>query len=551
MSRALTAEQRAAVAARKGSRLLTAAAGSGKTAVMAERFAASVRDDGVEVGAILALTFTEKAAGELRERIRARLAESVGAEEARAVDGAWIGTIHGCCARILRSQPLAAGLDPRFVVLDERGAARLAAAAWRGALDAWIAARGAPAIDLAAAYGQMLQPMVLDAHGALRSRGLASPRLAIPPAAPPPDALRAALADACVAAGRSLAGARDGERVRAAHAALEACVALLAQDGIPLPGRLAAAELGNGAKALTSAECAAYREAWRAYRAACADHHGRAALILLDDLLDRFARAYASAKAGRAALDFDDLELGVRDLLAADPAARRRWAERFALIMVDEFQDTNRLQLDILEALERDNLFAVGDELQSIYGFRHADVRVFRERREALGGGRVHGLTASFRAGEELLDGLNATFDLELGDRYAPLRAGRPAANGDGVMRLFDPDPPAGAPPVELLLVDAAGWEEHDLGLPLADVQPARRAEARVVAQRLREEVDAGRRPGDLVVLVRATASLRLFEQAIEERGLATYVVGGRGYWTQEQVRDGLAYLTALANPAR
>ena len=118
-------------------------------------------------------------------------------------------------------------------------------------------------------------------------------------------------------------------------------------------------------------------------------------------------------------------------------------------------------------------------------------------------------------------------------------------------LRLFDPDPPAGEPPVELLVTDTRGWEEHAprLGLAALAEQPWRRAEARLVAHRLREEVDAGRRPGDVVVLVRATASLRLFEQALEDQGLPTYVVGGRGYWSQEQVRDGLAYLAALANP--
>src|SRR5439155_15167391 len=76
-----------------------------------------------------------------------------------------------------------------------------------------------------------------------------------------------------------------------------------------------------------------------------------------------------------------------------------------------------------------------------------------------------------------------------------------------------------------------------------------RRAEARAVAQRLRDEADAGRPYRDLVVLVRATASLRLLEEALEEQGLPTYVVGGRGYWSQEQVRDGLAWLAVLANP--
>src|SRR5829696_306615 len=223
--------------------------------------------------------------------------------------------------------------------------------------------------------------------------------------------------------------------------------------------------------------------------------------------------------------------------------------------MVDEFQDTNRLQLDLLEALERGNLFAVGDEFQSIYRFRHADVGIFRERRERLGAGRVRGLRANFRSAPELLDALNAAFAPVFGERFQPLVAGRereaaPAA-GSGELRLFDPDPPAGAPPVELLITDTRGWDEHagDLGLVALAEQPWRRAEARLVAHRLREEVRAGRRPGDVVVLVRATASLRLFEQALEEQGLPTYVVGGRGYWSQEQVRDGLAYLAALANP--
>ena len=277
-----------------------------------------------------------------------------------------------------------------------------------------------------------------------------------------------------------------------------------------------------------------------------------AALERLDDLLDRFGTAFAAAKDARAAVDFADLELRVRDLLA-DPAARRSWAERFELIMVDEFQDTNRLQLDVLEALERDNLFAVGDELQSIYRFRHADVTIFRERRARLGAERVRRLARNFRSREPLLDVLNAAFGAELGEAFAPLVAGAPAVDPEGPLRLFDPDPDpvAADPAVELLITDTRGWEElePELGLAGFATQPWRRAEARLVAHRLRGEVDDGRRPGDIVVLVRATASLRLLEQALEEQGLPTYVVGGRGYWSQEQVRDGIAYLSALANP--
>ena len=95
--------------------------------------------------------------------------------------------------------------------------------------------------------------------------------------------------------------------------------------------------------------------------------------------------------------------------------------------MVDEFQDTNRLQLDVLQTLERDNLFAVGDEFQSIYGFRHADVTIFRERRAALGEGRVRPLTANFRSREELLDVLNGAFAPQWSERFAPLLAGASA----------------------------------------------------------------------------------------------------------------------------
>jgi len=571
---AWTSEQRAAIADRERSSLLAAGAGSGKTAVMVERFAEAVLHDGVAVGAILALTFTEKAAAELRERIRRRFGELGEPEHARAVDAAWIGTIHGFCARVLRSQPLAAGLDPRFTVLDEAAARRLAASAFETALERWTDECGGPAIDLAAAYGRDLGPMVTSAYATLRSRGETRPRLSLPPEQPPPDPTRLAAAAARAAAALRAAPG-NGARVMAALEALEACERVTragdgpprtgAGDGPPptgtgdgpprtgrgphppLPAALDAARLPSGAKALEHDDCAAYRAAWEEYRAACVDHHARPALALVDELLDRFGAAYADAKAARAGVDFEDLELRVRDLLAGDEALRARWAERFALIMVDEFQDTNRLQLDVLEQLERGNLFAVGDEAQSIYGFRHADVGIFRARRAALGAHAVRGLTVNFRSRPEILDVVNAAFAPLLGPGFTPLLAGR----GPDELRLFAPDPPE-EPRVELIACETTGWEEREAELGLACVanQPWRRAEARAVAARLRAEVDDARRAlRELVVLVRATSSLRLYEQALEEQGLPTYVVGGRGYWSQEQVRDGVAYLSLLANP--
>src|SRR5271168_5176840 len=125
MSGALTDEQSQAVTRRSEALLLSAAAGSGKTTVLVERFVAAVREDGIAPAKILAITFTERAAGELRGRVRARLLELGEREAARDTEGAFVGTFHGFCTRLLRAHPLAAGLDPDFAIIDEAIAARL------------------------------------------------------------------------------------------------------------------------------------------------------------------------------------------------------------------------------------------------------------------------------------------------------------------------------------------------------------------------------------------------------------------------------------------
>ncbi len=126
-----------------------------------------------------------------------------------------------------------------------------------------------------------------------------------------------------------------------------------------------------------------------------------AACVLLGDLLVRFGEAYDQLKRERASVDFDDLELLAQELLNEREPVREEWSHRFDLLMVDEFQDTNPRQLAILRALDRGNLFTVGDELQSIYGFRHADVSLFRTRRNELSErGASLSLTRNFRSDE-------------------------------------------------------------------------------------------------------------------------------------------------------
>jgi len=545
--RSFTAEQSAAIRDRSGSLLLEANAGSGKTSVLVERFVRSVLDDGVTPSRILAITFTDRAAGELRARVRERFVELGRRDEARETEAAWVSTIHGFCARLLRAHAIAAGLDPAFGVLDEAAARVLRDGAWDAALAALLdGPRGAAGLDLVAAYDvDRLRAVIAGVHDALRSGGQTRPRLPQPLRGADPHALRAPLAGAHAVVAAELALAGDGQRVGEGRAALQRCADLLdaLSDGELAPGAaLDTLALGSGASALKTDPCDRYRAALESYASACRDQRAAAVIELLDGLLGDYAGAYADAKRAHAALDFDDLELFARDLLEREPALRRSYAERFDRVMVDEFQDSNPRQLALFEALERDDLFVVGDEQQSIYGFRNADIEVFRARRGALSSaGRVATLRTNFRSRGAILETINAAFGPLLGTGFVPLLEGR------------EPEP-GGESLVELLLTDQAGWNADgddavDLGeLPRA--QAWRHAEARLLAQRIRDLVDAGdARPEEIVILFRALGALPVFERALEDQDLLTLSVGGRGYWGRQVVRDLCAWLAALANP--
>ena len=541
--RAFTEEQSDAIRAREGSRLLYANAGSGKTAVIVERFVLAVLEDRVDPRRILAITFTDKAAGELKERLRERFLELGERAAARQAEGAYVSTIHGFCARLLRAHPFAAGLDPEFRVLDEAEGRRLRADCFSAALAGFFesAARTGPeALELAAAYRpDRLAKLVDTTYARLRSRGHTTPELPqVAPRLVPPGA-RDRLAEAQAALAARLAAGPSNATVDKAQVALERCRVLLSPGGHPLPAELDRACFSPGnAVALRLDETGDYLDALAAYRTAVADSLAAQAWCLLAELLTAYGTEYERRKRERSALDFEDLELMARDLLREQAAVRRAYAERFELLMVDEFQDTNARQLEILELLERDNLLTVGDEFQSIYGFRHADVELFRDRRETLhGAGRAASLAANFRARGPLLDVINEAFEPLFGDGFVALADGR-----DDARELE-------APLVDLLVTDQRGWDDVELG-DLPPTSAYRHAEARLLADRVAGLVEDGSfAPGDIAVLVRALTDLPVYERALEERGLKTYVAGARGYWSAQQVRDLVAYLSALANP--
>jgi ATP-dependent helicase/nuclease subunit A len=457
----LTDEQEQPVSRRSEPLLLSAAAGSGKTSVLVERFVRAIREDGIAPAKILAITFTDRAAGELRERVRERLLSLGEREAARDAEAASVGTFHGFCARLLRSHPLPAGLDPEFTILDEGLAGRLRERALKSAMHAFLKEERTDAVDLVAAYGvDRVQSTIEGVHARLRSRGQRLPRLPV----------------------------------------------VLLDPGAEEVARDAAG-----------------------------------ACVLLDELLAGFTAAYEDLKGDRRAVDFDDLELRARDLLEDTESVRTAWSERFELLMVDEFQDTNPRQLGILEALDRGNLMTVGDEFQSIYGFRHAEVGLFRDRRAALAelGGSL-ALRGNFRSVPALLEVVNAVFS----DRFA----------GFSRLHATRPTEQCSAPLVELLLTARSGWEEdEELASEIAhELPPAalwRQAEARLLAQRVDELVQSGSvRAGDVAVLLRAGGDLEVYERALQLRGMRTLAAAG-GFWAHQQIGDLLAYLRALANP--
>jgi ATP-dependent helicase/nuclease subunit A len=496
----LNTEQQAAVDAR-GTVFVSAGAGTGKTRVLVERFARAVCDEGVDVESILVITYTEKAAGELRTRIRAGLVERGRPDLARALDGAWISTIHGFCHRLLRSHPFAAGVDPRFRVLDESQGRVLRGEAFKAALTQFCAGDDPARLRLLAVYGaDGLRRMLTGVYETLRS------------------------------AGRELVlelGERRGlqECVDEFHEAARCLGEEVSLDDLP-PERL----LDLGGIRLRGERAASYEEARKKVEQAALDELAAADRELLQELLTAFAAAYQEAKDRESALDFEDLQLRARDLLRDDAAIREREQLRFRATMVDEFQDTNRLQCELIDLIAGDSCerFFVGDEFQSIYGFRHADVQVFRERRESADAG-VLPLTMNYRSRPEVLAVVNHLFGSDFGDEFQPL-----AASG-----TF-PDPVFGHP-VELLVTDKSSYADTNVHW--------RRGEARAIARRIRELIDAGdAAPSEIVLLFAAGTDAEWYEEELRALSIATYRGTGRGYFGQQQVVDLLSYLRLLRN---
>jgi ATP-dependent helicase/nuclease subunit A len=490
-------EQQRAIEER-GVVFVSAGAGTGKTTVIVERFCKAVCERGLDVDSLLVITYTERAAGELRGRIRKRLHELGRHDLERQLDAAWISTIHGFCHRLLKAHPFAAGIDPRFRVLDDSQGRVLRGEAFRAALEDFCGDDEARLRLLASYGGRRLRRMLTGVHETLRSSGL---ELRIDPREEP-----------------ELTERLEELRGYARAAGDERAIRYLESSHLPEElldlSDLASSELDEPRRAVEAAALEAL---------AARDREQ------LQELLLAYDAAYREAKDRESALDFEDLQLLARELLRDHPEIRERESWRFRSIMVDEFQDTNRLQCELVDLLAHDDaeIFFVGDEFQSIYRFRHADVDVFRERREAVRG--VLALTQNYRSRPEVLGVINHLFAADFGESFQPLVAAG---------RFADP---AFGPAVELLVTDKESYAGTDVHW--------RKAEAQHIAQRVRDLVDAGEAaPGEIVLLFAAGTDARIYEEELRALGLPTFRATGRDYYHQQQVVDLLAYLRLLHN---
>ena len=380
----LTSEQARAVRSwQRGDICVVAGPGSGKTRVLVERIRWLILDRGVAPERILAITFTEKAAFEMRSRLVADAAAS-GADRIK-FQAAQISTIDAFCNRLLRENALEAGVDPGFEMLDETASRELLLGAIERALDAEFSRGGAPLGAFLAAYAPGSSGHVRgDAFGLRDDIAAAVRRIRShgcdPFLAEPPDR-RQELAAALQALARATGNGKLADLARRLEAASEPAerAALIAETEIHTKPIRKAGKLKGLVGEIKE-------KLLPACRAAVVSESNRLPRKWLLQAVRRTLRDFDAAKGAAGRMDFDDVLAKAGDLLGS----AGRLGLRFEHVLIDEFQDTNPLQVRLVERLleahgeNRPVRFVVGDINQSIYGFRHADQNVFRTYREGI-----------------------------------------------------------------------------------------------------------------------------------------------------------------------
>ncbi len=537
--------------------LIEAAAGSGKTTLLLGRIVSLLRSGRARLAEIAAVTFTEKAAADLKVRLRAELARAGLDEALRDLELARIGTIHAFAAGLLRERPVEAGVDPGFTVVDPLGARLLLDRAWESWLpEALSDPDVAEPVRQAIERGLGLDRLRELAFALVDQRdGLAGLPVLADFVEPPTALNRDVRATIQRLAGLARSGVKDPED-RAARALedlaawVDQTAALPESDQVRSllgPARLPdkPAGLGNKAKWRDRAaleQCraglAALRERIEVARAVARHNH----VAGLARWAAGFVEAYDRAKSRAGCLDFLDLLLRARNLVRDRRDVRRDFQRAIRYLLVDEFQDTDPLQLETVLALVAGgppgSLFAVGDPKQSIYRFRRADIETYADAKATIAEkGAALTIRANFRSTRAILGAVNGVFEGVMVP--PPEGAYQPAYVALEPSARTEP----GVPPVILALAP--------------DVPPATSAgeaavqEARLVAAYLVREVERGRRfrYGDVALLFRAMTGVAAYEDALRAAGIPFRTVGGRHYYDRSEVGWMIAALSAIEDP--
>ena len=579
-----------------------AGAGSGKTSALVDRVVALVTSGVAELRAVAAITFTDKAATELRDRIRRALeaiaeVDTEGVEAARCrlaldqLDGAAVGTLHSFAQRLLAEHPVEAGLPPRVEVLDEVSS------------NVAFEQRWAMFRDDLLADAQLERTLLLffaagPRHDALRTLALAfdenwdlvEERVAATKPDPPPvralfDEARRAVDAVCATTCSDpadrlrvrLDDIADHMRALAEHTDELDLLEALSPDASPKPPSFRVGRAGkpDNYQVDVSVLQQQVREAGDKL-AEVRNEVAVACAVRIAAAVRAFTLHAAAQRRQAGQLEFHDLLVLARALLrhpGHGAVVRARLHDRYQRILLDEFQDTDPIQIDLAVriaaaeprrpeagsspwegvAVAPGHLFVVGDPKQSIYRFRRADISTFMKAEERFGGdgaGRVE-LTANFRSAAPIIDWVNATFAVLMSEpdevelpvlsqpRYIALQAQRPS--------------PSSGPAVAVL-----GRHEHPARTRADDLRAAEADEVAATVARAVQEgwaVDDGAggwrpaRLGDVTILVPARTSLPFLEDALERAGVAFRAETSSLVYASRPVRDLLMVLRAVDDP--
>jgi ATP-dependent helicase/nuclease subunit A len=521
--------------------IVTAGAGTGKTRVLTHRLAHLVLSGQAELGEVLAITFTEKAAAEMSRRIGKIFEEVQRPDLRRQVHLGSISTIHAFCKRLLSEHSLTAGVDPDFTVLSDLETHRLIDESLKSALDSLKSEAGDGYVKLTRTirtegrFGPDILGAVRRIYNELRAGtgGLDAPFQPDPNAVDTFNSLLTSL-PALLESYRNAVASKKTATVEANEtiiAGIEA--ALETPDPEKIAVALCDAKLGRRLSKDAKPFAEAVNEALAELSGYAAEVHAHDTRVMLGELVRRFDREFREAKRAVSALDFSDLEQAALHLLKTEPEVQRAVNERYKQVLVDEYQDVNPLQAELISRISgTDNRMVVGDYKQSIYRFRQADVSVFSEAiQNAPENGRID-LSLNFRTDVPIIDLVNGFFETVWREEtespaYEPLSAG-------------NPEEQQGSPDTAVeLLVSRAQPDQN-----------SREVEAKTLADRIARLIEKENfKPGDIAILFRAKTQVAPFLAELLQRQIPFSEVKGRGFFGRAEVVDLANLMTVLADP--